>query len=127
MWLISIFLFSEFGGQDAMYSGTDTDTIVDSSWGSNLLQQVDQSSANVAQELSQTADVKTPVSQLLLESKDLAHEIRLVFKVLAKREEYLVNEMEKLKKALGSAIQALQENNEVTKLVRMKRTKEKGK
>jgi hypothetical protein len=54
-------------------------------------------------------DVEGPLNKLLSESSDLAKEIRLVFQVLARREDYLVQEMEKLKAALQNAIQVLQD------------------
>lgn len=67
------------------------------------------------------ADVQAPISQLLQQSKDLAHEIRTMFNVLEKREAYLVSEMEKLKRALANAIRMLQDTNAVAKLIRRKR------
>jgi len=67
------------------------------------------------------ADVQTPLNTLLSESSDLAKEIRLVFQVLARREDYLVQEMEKLRTALQKAIQALEDNNKEAKLIRKRR------
>ena len=73
-------------------------------------------------------DIQTPLNKLLSESSDLAKEIRLVFQVLARREDYLVQEMELLKNALQNAIQVLHDSSkESNKLSRKRRELPNGK